>query len=203
MVERYGYSSVEPGGCQYLTLNPESAKNLDLIRPVVGWCWTEHSQTAATLTQQSFSTETEPTQEKKNLAHQKSARWPEPPLQPRMETTARKLQMGLDICCLRTHSESRSLHSWTHAGISTGFSFFRDAISCYHCNWRTRWSFPARQDRNCDDSLFLTSAAVRRWPDRSLSHNHPPSLNKSLLLKPLGPAATSKEQRSSSPFSGP
>lgn len=91
-------------------------------------------------------------------------------------------------------SENRSLLACIHKHVqgSALVSFcLWDVIWCYHCNWSTRWSFPARQDRNCDDSLFLT-AAVRRWPDRlhCLSHSLPhsstnPSFLSNWALLPL------------------
>lgn len=57
------YISVELRGVSVSHSKPRKFSNLDLIRPEVCQCWSEHIQTAATLTQQSFSMETQPSQE--------------------------------------------------------------------------------------------------------------------------------------------
>lgn len=73
---------LQPFGAKRVSVShskPKRLSNLDLIRPVVGWCWTEYNQKAATLTQQNFSTETQPSREKNNGSpKERSVTWTTP-----------------------------------------------------------------------------------------------------------------------------
>lgn len=146
MVQWYGYSPVEPRGVSLSHSKPRKFSNLDLIRPAVCQSWTELIQTAAALTQQSISTETEPSPEKNTGSPiECSLTW----TTPTAENGNHCMKTTDDFRCLKTHRkqmwrqhkhrnprlDKNTHHYWVHC--------VKDIICSYHCHWSNRWPFPA------------------------------------------------------------
>lgn len=201
------YISVEARGFRVSVSHskPRKFSNLDLIRPEICQCWSEHIQTAATLTQQSVSTETQPSQETQTGSPTEClVTWTTSTVE---DGNCRLLKTDVNTEQAQTH-----LHKWmsSHAHRSLRGFFVWGVIRCYHCNWSNRGSFPAKKELDCDDSLLLSPQLPRTvqlcteedhitctsFPQCALSLWTNFSTHPSFSKSPW-PASTSKEHRSS------